>query len=152
MVQGTGAWLPNSHQYRSAGISRCIGLTWRWSGAAKCCRLLTSVVRHRMKTHECPSCLQPSFTLWQKLSLGPAKKIRCELCGAAVSVAWIKSMSIILLGCLSPPFGAVVAFLLLPQPVGLATFVVSMLIGAAVGLALLGSLYSRWVPLVIKHD
>ena len=105
-----------------------------------------------MKKLECPSCCQPSFTVWQKILLGPARKIRCDLCGASVSIPWVKGMLIIFLASFFPPIGAVVASFLLPHQMDLMTFVVVLVVGGVAGLALLGWLYWRWVPLVVKHD
>ena len=105
-----------------------------------------------MKKLECPSCCQPSFTVWQKISLGPARKIRCDLCGASVSISQVKGMLIIFLGSFFPPIGAVVASFLLPNRADLITFAVVLVAGAIAGLVLLGWLYWRWVPFVVKRD
>jgi hypothetical protein len=103
-----------------------------------------------MKNFECPSCCQPSFSFWKKMTLGPAKNIQCENCGALVSVPWIKSMIVILFVSFFPPVGAIVPFLLMPKQASLMAFVIALLVGALTGLFLLSWFYARWVPLVTK--
>jgi VIT1/CCC1 family predicted Fe2+/Mn2+ transporter len=88
--------------------------------------------------------------MWQKMTLGPAKKIQCSNCGAAVSVPWLKSTLVIVLSSFFPPIGAIVPFIFIPQHGSIISFLVTILVGALAGLFMLGWLYSRWVPLVAK--
>jgi VIT1/CCC1 family predicted Fe2+/Mn2+ transporter len=103
-----------------------------------------------MKYFDCPSCLQPSFSVWQKLKLGPARKIQCPNCGAEIGVPWLKSMFVIILSSFFPPLGAIVPFIYIPQHGSIISFLVAILVGTLAGLFMLGWLYSRWVPLVAK--
>jgi hypothetical protein len=36
----------------------------------------------------CPYCKQRAMTAWGKLSLGPARSVKCASCGRRVSVSW----------------------------------------------------------------
>jgi hypothetical protein len=103
-----------------------------------------------MKQFDCPSCLEPSFTIWQKFKLGSARKIECSNCGAKISVPWLKcSLFIILFSCF-PPLGAFIPFIFIRQHESLVFLLAVMLLGALVGLFILSWLYLRWVPLVEK--
>ena len=43
----------------------------------------------------CPHCGAPSFSVWQKLFLGPARSVTCDACGARASVPiWSMAMAI----------------------------------------------------------
>jgi VIT1/CCC1 family predicted Fe2+/Mn2+ transporter len=105
-----------------------------------------------MKKFDCPSCLQPTFSLWQKMTLGPARKIICSNCGAAVSVPWLKSTLVIILFSFFPPIGAIAPFFFVSHHESIISLFITMLVGAILGIVLLSWLYSRWVPLVEKKQ
>jgi len=54
------------------------------------------------KKLECPNCNQPSFSPLRKQTLGPARKIKCRLCGAGVSVSTLYSIPMILMAMATP--------------------------------------------------
>jgi hypothetical protein len=103
-----------------------------------------------MKKFECPNCSQPTFTVWQKMTLGPARKIYCSNCGAAVSVPRLRSTIVIILSSFFPPIGAIAPFIFIPQHGSVSSFLITLLAGALAGFYIFGWLYSRWVPLVLK--
>ena len=103
-----------------------------------------------MKKFDCPSCLQPTFSMWQKMTLGPSRKIICSNCGVAVRVPWMRSMLIIILASFFPPIGAIAPFFFVSRHESIISLFVTVLVGSLLGLLLLSWFYSRWVPLVAK--
>lgn len=103
-----------------------------------------------MNKHPCPSCDAPFISVWQKLLLGPLRKIECKNCGAAVSVPMYKSMVVMGIGSLAPWVFGFLAFSVVPKPVSAVVFVASFLSGFILGLVLFFWFYNRYVPLVIK--
>jgi len=106
---------------------------------------------HVMNKHNCPNCGSPSVTVWQKLGLGPMKKIKCKSCGAFITVPWFKSLVIIGLGTLTPLFGGLFVFGVVPNNAGAVATVAGFSFGFVLGTLLFLWLYNRYVPLVVKH-
>lgn len=104
-----------------------------------------------MNKHPCPSCGEPLITVWQKLWLGPLRKIECQNCGATISVPMFKSLLVMGVGSLAPWVFGFLAFSVVPKPVGAVVFVVSFLSGFILGTVLFFWFYNRYVPLVIKR-
>jgi hypothetical protein len=93
------------------------------------------------KKLECPHCNEPSFTAWRKQTLGPARKIKCSVCGARVSVSTLHSIPMILMA-MAAPIG-----------IGLAGLKYGWLSAAAVlviSSVILISYYHFFVPLVVR--
>ena len=103
-----------------------------------------------MNKHNCPNCGSPSITVWQKLGLGPLRKIKCKLCGAFISVPWFKSMFFIGLGTFTPLLGFL-TFSVIPKPAGLVATVAGFSFGIVLGIFMFLWLYNRYVHLVVKH-
>lgn len=101
--------------------------------------------------HLCPNCHVSSFTVWQKLSLGPLKKIQCGNCGGFVGVPWAKSLAVLAVGSVTPLLGGLLALMLLPKPAGIIATVMISAPGLVLGGALFLWLYNRFVPLVVKR-
>jgi hypothetical protein len=89
--------------------------------------------------------------VWQKLGLGPLKKIKCKNCGVFITVPWFKSLLIIGLGTVTPLVGGVLILGLIPKPASAVWFVSSFSVGVVMGTLLFFWLYNRFVPLVVKH-
>lgn len=101
-----------------------------------------------MKSYSCPSCGKPAFSYWQKHFLGPARSTKCSLCGARVSVPWLRSTVFGLPVMFAPlifGFGAV----WLAAPARGATLFVFVSAAVLTAIPLLW-LYDRYVPLVSK--
>lgn len=106
---------------------------------------------HIMHKHKCPNGGYPAVTVWQKLRLGPLKKIRCKSCGAFISVPWLKSLMIIGLGTWTPLFSGLLALGLVPKNSGAVVAIVILAFGAVLGTLLFFWLYDRYVPLAVKR-
>ena len=91
----------------------------------------------------CPNCEKPSFSFWRKQTLGPARAISCNLCGARVSVGWIYFVPVLLLVAAFPFFVTV-----LLHEYGLAAT------GGVVALILIISgIYQHYlVPLIVRSQ
>jgi len=96
-----------------------------------------------MKKYLCPKCSLPSFTAWQKLGLGPLKKIRCQSCSAFVSVPWISSFVVITLANVFAFAVSLVVFIWVGTLAG-----VLALVFCAVAFLWI---YQRFVPLIEKN-
>lgn len=93
------------------------------------------------KKLECPNCNQPSFSAWRKQTLGPARKIKCRMCGAGVSVSTLYSIPMIIMA-MATPVG-----------IGLAGLNYGWIPAAAVlavSAVVLGSYQQFVVPLVVR--
>lgn len=104
-----------------------------------------------MNKHACPNCRVPSFSAWQKLGIGPLKKVQCQNCGCFVGVPWTNSLVILALGSVTPLLGGVLALVLLPKPAGLFASAAAAVLGLLLGGAVFLWLYNRFVPLVVKR-
>ena len=89
----------------------------------------------------CPNCNEPSFTVWQKLALGPGRKKRCRRCGRFVSVSRIHSIPSLLLAAAFP----------IVLIVTLLEYGIAATVGFIILIILVGALYQRYfVPLVVR--
>ena len=104
-----------------------------------------------MNKHKCPSCDSPFILVWQKLWLGPLRKIECKNCGATVTVPMFKSVVVMGIGSLTPWVSGFLVFNVVPKPVGAVVFIASFLSGFILGSVLFFWFYNRYVPLVIKR-
>ena len=104
-----------------------------------------------MNKHSCPNCGSPSVAVWQKLGLGPLKKIKCKSCGAFITVPWFKSLIVIGLGTLIPLFGGLLALGFVPEKAGGLATVAGVSLGVVLGTLLFFWVYNRYVPLMVKH-
>jgi hypothetical protein len=105
--------------------------------------------------HECPRCHSACISTLHKLTLGPARSLRCTRCGGKVSVPYGRSIIALLPVIVGTCVVIFVLPSLLPLPnstdratltkVAPAVFVMII----AVALDLFGFvLYLRWVPLI----
>jgi hypothetical protein len=101
-----------------------------------------------MKAYACPACGEPTIGFWQKHTLGPARSITCRNCKARVSVSWLASTAMFVLGSIAQVLGGVAAISLplLPGISGLAQFMLGVLVASALWLWL----YDRVVGLVAR--
>src|SRR5688572_433604 len=104
--------------------------------------------RHTMKSYACPSCGKPTFSYVQKHFLGPARTIKCAVCGARVSVPWLRSLGFGLLA-MFVPFLSGIAAVMFAEPTGGAMYLVFLGVAVVASLPLLW-LYDRCVHLVAK--
>ncbi len=103
-----------------------------------------------MNKHKCPSCDVPLISVWQKLWLGPLRKVECKNCGAFVSVPMFKSSVVMVVGSVIPWVLGFFFFSLVPKPVDALGFVASFFSGFILGVVLFFWFYNRYVPLVMK--
>jgi hypothetical protein len=104
-----------------------------------------------MPRYPCPGCGRPSFSLRQKLSLGPLRKIRCKHCGAMVSVPWSAAYWFNLVfatnvGLVLPMVAGYLAWERYGGVAGLAVFV----LGTLLLLWFTAWWHLRFVPLILK--
>ncbi len=94
--------------------------------------------------YNCPHCHAPTFSFWQKNTLGPGRAIECSACKGGVSVPWVRSML-----CVSPIFLlGIAAHIYLRPMVGASGALLGLSIGFVVGFAISLPLYHRFAPIV----
>lgn len=95
------------------------------------------------KKLECPNCNEPSFSVWRKQTLGPARKVNCSVCGAGVSVSTLHSIPMILMA-MAIPIGTGLA--------GLKFGWLTAVLVLAISSVILISYHHFLVPLVVRSE
>jgi hypothetical protein len=95
---------------------------------------------------DCTHCGNRAMSAAKKLWVGPARSVRCKVCGQRVSVAWLQSLLVLTLGW--APF-LIVGLYPVFTGVGSPLWVDAAAIGAfLVGAVAMFWLYVKFVPLV----
>ena len=103
-----------------------------------------------MHAIRCPHCGNPSMTFWSKLSLGPARKLKCRSCRKPVSVFWLHGVLHLLALGLTPVL-LFLASLAVLESITIEWLRVALPAAALItGVAAEAWLYYRFVPLVAR--
>jgi hypothetical protein len=100
----------------------------------------------------CPCCNRRAFSQWRKLGIGPLKRVPCESCGVLLSVAWLPSTLVLILGSFAPVLGIVAAISLTSGAISFETALAGFLVSAVVASLPFLWFYARFVPIVVKDD
>ncbi|MBS1144925.1 MAG: hypothetical protein H6R14_2331 [Proteobacteria bacterium] len=105
-----------------------------------------------MKTYNCPACERSTLSFWRVQFLGPLRSIRCDACGARVSVPWLLSSLFGLLATGAAWVGGLAGIVVCASSnlVSGSTLAVAALLGAVVVTAPVLWLYGRVLYLVVK--
>ncbi len=85
----------------------------------------------------CPACEKPVVSLWRLLSLSGIRRAICANCGARIGLSTLSSFALLALGTWVPVAGAIIGAMVAAEISSN-----SWLFGAAIGLALSGTIFS----------
>ena len=89
-----------------------------------------------MAKRACPACEKPELTVWKLISMGGLRRAICTNCGKRIGLSPLSSLAPLALGTWVPVAGAVIG-----AAVAVGVFSAPLLVGAAAGLLLSGSLF-----------
>ena len=98
----------------------------------------------------CPRCRRRAFSTWRKLTIGPLKRVPCESCGVALSVAPLSSVVLIVLASFAGVLGGIVALTAISGSFTLGVPLAVYVIGGVAATVPFMWLYAQFVPLVAR--
>ena len=108
-----------------------------------------------MNINKCPKCNATVTTLWNKMKLGPMRKINCPKCGCKISVAWVPYLLVSLASQFVVFLGGLAGILLfnvhsMPLERFIWVFPPLFIIGCIIMLPVIIYAHYYFVPMVIK--